>query len=98
MLEVERGPVEPVPDIRIRGEMEHGVASLERAPKTFAVEHVTLHELDTGVLECARDELSPATGQVVVDDDLDSRAAQAVCERAADKARAAGDQCPAHSV
>jgi hypothetical protein len=78
--------------------MEHGVASRERAAKAVAVEHVALHELDDTALECAADELPAAAGEVVVYDDLDSGAAEAVCQRAADEARASGDQRLAHSI
>ncbi len=80
-------------------EVEDRVAALERAPKTLAVEHIALDELDTGALERARDELAPAAVRKSSKITTSTPSPlKPVGEGAADEPGAAGDPCPAHSV
>ena len=71
--------------VRVRGEVEHRVASHERPPQEVVVEDVAVHELDAVPRAGpARNSRRPA-GQVVVDDDRDPLGAQPIGERAPDE-------------
>ena len=96
LLEIAPGLVEPVTHVRVRREVEDGVAALERAPDALLVEHVALHELDSRPGARAGDELAPSPGEVVVDDDLDALGAQPVRQGAADESSPAGDESLPH--